>query len=97
MPLIGDGGSGSVRNGVLAVASGRRVPEPVGLAAGEVVGVDADFPGDDGPTLLQCLDLCVDALPVGFEELQAFRLVARTVPHELGEALEVSQRHPGFP
>ncbi|QTD95935.1 hypothetical protein S1361_01190 [Streptomyces cyanogenus] len=39
-------GASSPRS-MFVVVSDRRVPEPTGLAAGKVLGVDADLPGDD--------------------------------------------------
>ncbi len=84
-----------MRPGILRFRGGR-IPESTGGAAGEVLGVDADFPGDDGTAFLQCRDLRLDTLLMGIEQPQPFGLVARTLPHQLGEPYEIGQRHPGF-
>lgn len=51
-----------------SVRGSRRVPQPGGSAARDVLGVDADLPGDDGAALLQGADLVLDPALVGIEE-----------------------------
>src|SRR5215208_2354763 len=66
-------------------------------AVREVLLVDADLPGDDPQALLELGELTLDASLLLSQQLEALRLVARAVAHQLGELADLRQWHVGPP